>query len=360
MITPHALADNSDAQPRAKISVIIPSYNSRDTIEDCVRSVLATGYQPLEVLVVDDASTDGSDEIVRRLADVEEPGVVWLLRQAVNGGPARARNAGARQASGEFYFFLDSDTVMNLPALANFAQRIKDADAVVGVYDSVPLNAGMVPAYKAMLNNYFFSRRGVIPYEVFDSARAGIRAEVFDAVGGFNDTLTWGMDYENEELGYRIHRRYRMLLDPDVAVRHMYPGFKALVRAYFFRVALWMEIFFHRRKFESGGVTSAETGISSAALLLACLLAAVSLTPIPAAWSVNLVWLAGGALLVYLYGYWRILLFVARKRPSFLIPALLQNFFFTCVIAAGASYGLLRAILGRSTVAALTEGKRDV
>ena len=343
-----------------KISVIIPSFNSRETIEVCLRSVIATDYLPLEIIVVDDCSTDDSPEIVERLAG-EHPDIVCLIRQPENGGPAKARNAGARQAQGRYYFFLDSDTEMRPDALEVFVRRIADADAVVGIYDAVPLNSGPVPLYKALLNHYFFARQGVITYEVFDSARAGIRAEVFDAVGGFDANLSFGMDYENEELGYRITERYNMLLDPAVVVRHHFPGFVSLARTYFLRVALWMEIFVARRRFESGGVTSAGTGLSSAALLLALALLAPAALPLPGVWPALAGALSALCFCVYLYGYSGFLVFVARRKPAFLVPALLLNALFTLVIAAGASFGLLNTVAGRSEVRAQSSiiGERD-
>lgn len=331
-----------------KVSVIIPSFNSAGTIQRCVDSVLASDYRPLEVLVVDDASTDGSAAIVQRLCGQHPE--VRLVRQAENGGPARARNAGARSAAGRYLFFLDSDTEMRPDALTNFVRSIGRADAVVGVYDAVPLNGGLVPLYKALLNHYFFSRKGAIAYEVFDASRAGITATAFAALGGFCEQLGWGMDYENEELGYRLCRRHRMVLDPSVVVRHVFPGWRKLTQAYFFRVALWAEIFVLRRRFESGGVTSAETGFSTASLLLAVLL-------LPLAWLIQsqygaapVVLLPGLLFCGYLYGYAGFFKFVWQRRPAFVLPAFLLNLYFTLVIAAGAAFGLFRALLGRSDV----------
>ena len=118
-----------------KISVIIPSYNSRLTIEHCVRSVIDSGYRPLEVVVVDDCSADDSPEIVNRLR-AEFPEIVRLIRCERNGGPAKARNAGARASSAQLLFFVDSDTEMLPDALHKFAARIAEADAVVGIYDA--------------------------------------------------------------------------------------------------------------------------------------------------------------------------------------------------------------------------------
>jgi glycosyltransferase involved in cell wall biosynthesis len=326
-----------------KISVVIPSYNSRATIESCIESVLATGDGSLEIVVVDDASTDQSSVLIDALA-ARHPGVIRLVFQPNNGGPAKARNTGAKEASGELLFFLDSDTEILPDALKQFRLRIQEADAVVGIYHHEPTNKGWVPLYKALINYYFFARKGVIPYEVFDSSRAGIRKAVFDAAGGFNEDLGWGMDYENEELGYRLCRTYRMLLDPAVAARHQFPGFAKLTRVYFLRVALWMEVFLKRKKFESGGVTGADTGLATGSLLAAFCLSPLAL--------LGFGWVPLILFIVYLWGYAGFFLFVFKTRPAFLPMGILLNIWFSLCIGAGAAWGLLRTLLGRQQASA--------
>ena len=323
------------------VSVIIPTYNAQSTLAECLRSVIATGYPRIEVIVVDDISTDATAEIALDFA-ARHPEIVRYLKLPVKSGPARGRNAGAAIARGELLFFLDSDTSMEVLALSRFAQTIENADAVVGIYAAEPLNKGWVPRYKAYLNNYFFARNGVVRYEVFDASRAGIRADVFRALSGFNETLQWGMDFENEELGYRINQQYRMLLDPAIEVRHHFPEFAKLTRTYFTRVGQWMEIFLLRRKFESAGVTSAETGISTAALLAAFGFALIA-PVVPFAG-----WAALVPLVVYLYGYAGFYVYVARRRIGYLPVAILLNSYFTGVLACGAAVGALRVVSGRS------------
>lgn len=326
-----------------KISVIIPSYNSRDTIRRCVLSAIDTGYRPLEVIVVDDASTDNSPALVEALR-LEYPDIVKLVRMAKNGGPSKARNEGARQASGAYYFFSDSDTAMLPDALDNFIRRIAEADAVSGVYYWQPQNDGAGAWYKAMLNYHLFSRNGAYSYEVFNGFGAGIRAEVFNASGGYNENLAWGMDYENEELGHRLFKNYRMLLDPSVAVRHAFPGIGYLTRTYFSRVALWMELFMRRRAFERGGPAGAGVGIATVAAPAA--LAGLPLVFFaPALWPAPLIFF-----LIYLYGYGSFLRFVWRKRPLFLPTAFVLNIYFSTVIAAGAALGALRVLTGRARI----------
>jgi glycosyltransferase involved in cell wall biosynthesis len=330
------------------ISIIIPSFNSAETIERCIRSVLQANENNFEIIVVDDASTDHSPQLIEDLS-AAYPERIKLLRQKVNGGPAKARNAGAAMARGEFLFFLDSDTEMLPQALVHFRHRISEADAVVGIYDAHPLNSGWVPLYKALLNNYFFSRLGVIDYEVFDSSRAGIRADVFRSVGGFDETLGWGMDYENEELGYRLCEEFRLVLDPSIIVRHEFPGFWDLTRTYYRRVALWMEILLVRRKFESGGVTSAETGLSSASLLGAMVLVVMQFFPLPIEAATGLAVLSVILGLIYLYGYVGLFRFILTVKPYFLLPALILNIYFTLVIALGACAGVVRTVFWLSS-----------
>jgi len=89
------------------ITVVVPAYNRAAMINDCVRSVQAQTYPRWELIVVDDGSRDGTPEVVARLAQ-EDPRI-RLIRQPRNGGAQAARNAGIRNANGEWVAFLDSD-----------------------------------------------------------------------------------------------------------------------------------------------------------------------------------------------------------------------------------------------------------
>jgi glycosyltransferase involved in cell wall biosynthesis len=338
----------SDADKIELVSVIIPCFNSEKTIVRCVLSVLEAKEPQLEIIVVDDASIDQSPQLVKDLAK-DHSDTIKLYRQMINGGPAKARNAGAARAKGRYLFFLDSDTEMGPNALKNFRNRILVADAVIGVYDKQPLNSGWVPLYKALLDNYLLSCEGIINYEVFDSAKAGIRADIFKALSGFNETLAWGMDCENEELGYRICKRFKQILDPSIIVKHNFPGFWQLTKVYFHRVALWVEILVYRKKFNSGGATSG-VGLSSASLLASTVLLLLTLLPISAESVGIIVAISIPLFLVYLCGYRGFFKFVFRRSPCFIIPCIVLNLYFTLTISLGACYGLLRTVTGSSNV----------
>jgi glycosyltransferase involved in cell wall biosynthesis len=322
-----------------RISVIIPAYNARATIAACVESALAGDVKPLEVIVVDDCSTDDTAAIVNTMAG-RHPNVVKLIRSPRNAGPACARNLGASAAKGTYFFFIDSDTVMLLDTLEKFLKCIQECDAVSGIYHPEPLNEGAAPRYKAYQLAYFFGRRGVFEHDVFIASSAGIRAEVFHAVGGFNEKLPWGMDVENEEFGNRITAKYRILMDPSVNVRHHFPGFGKLTRTYFHRVSLWMELFLKRGRFEKGGNATMGTGLSTAAAT-----AAVLTLPLP--WLHAVLWPVPALFFIWhVAGYAGYFSYVARRRPSFLGMAFLLNYWFSTVLTAGAAYGALRGLTG--------------
>ena len=85
------------------VSVIIPVFNAASFLPHAVASIERQGYQPLEIIVVDDGSTDNSAEVARSL-----PSVSRYFHQE-NQGPSAARNLGIKQAEGEFIAFLDAD-----------------------------------------------------------------------------------------------------------------------------------------------------------------------------------------------------------------------------------------------------------
>lgn len=88
------------------ISVIVPVYNVEAYLPQCVDSILSQDYRDLEVILIDDGSTDGSGRICDQYADID--GRVRVIHQK-NAGAAAAKNAGLRVASGEFLSFVDSD-----------------------------------------------------------------------------------------------------------------------------------------------------------------------------------------------------------------------------------------------------------
>ena len=92
------------------VSTIIPVYNRSAMVREAVQSVLDQTHRPIEIVVVDDGSTDETPAVLARLA-AEHPDSIRVIRQS-NSGPGVAREAGRRAARGEFVQYLDSDDLL--------------------------------------------------------------------------------------------------------------------------------------------------------------------------------------------------------------------------------------------------------
>lgn len=121
------------------ISVIVPVYNVAQYLPQCVDSILSQDYEALEVILIDDGSTDGSGEICDRYVALDSR--VRVIHQK-NGGAAAAKNAGLRLATGEYLAFVDSDDYLEPGAYGFLMKTLLEtgADAVQGSFREIYRN----------------------------------------------------------------------------------------------------------------------------------------------------------------------------------------------------------------------------
>lgn len=110
------------------LSVVVPVYNSEETIERCIKSIIRQTYDKLEIMIVDDGSTDQSYEISKRLAD-NDTRIKVLKREHL--GVMPARKAGVSQASGEYIAFVDSDDWIEDTYFEYMMEDIEGIDVVI-------------------------------------------------------------------------------------------------------------------------------------------------------------------------------------------------------------------------------------
>ncbi len=130
------------------VSVVVPMYNAGKFIRPCVGSALNQTMKNIEVIIVDDRSTDNSLNLCREIYGGNER--VKIFQQPVNHGPGAARNRGIREASGEYIAFLDSDDEIMPEQLQKMFSAAKEHDADVLHNDSLrimlPLEDDTIPA----------------------------------------------------------------------------------------------------------------------------------------------------------------------------------------------------------------------
>lgn len=199
-----------------RVSVVVPAYNEARTIRVAVETLLESSWPGLEVIVVDDGSSDGTADQVQALAD---EGRIRLLRQA-NGGKARALNAGIAAATGEVVIYTDADSLFLRDTVALLVRWFSEPsiDAVCG--NDAPLRAGTALQKLLVVTTHIgtgYVRRalsviGCLP--IISGNLGAIRRRVLDELGGFEPI--WGEDLE---LTWRLQLGgKRIIFDPEPMV----------------------------------------------------------------------------------------------------------------------------------------------
>ncbi|MCP2324079.1 glycosyltransferase involved in cell wall biosynthesis [Hamadaea flava] len=185
------------------VSVIVPCHNSRKTLALCVEAAQAQTYAEIEVIVVDDASTDDSAAIAESLGAA-------VVRLPVNGGAGLARNRGMAAARGEVLFFVDSDVALAPDAVEQAMRMFDDHPeyaAVWGVYGDRPLvDDGIVERVQVLTGHYRQSELDVVHTGHF--AVGALRRVVVDRIGGFDERLVGQWTNEDHEFGLRIAENF--------------------------------------------------------------------------------------------------------------------------------------------------------
>lgn len=155
-----------------KISVIIPVYNTQDYLSDCIDSILRQTLEDIEIILINDGSTDNSGKIIDGYVQ-KYPGKIRALT-LVNGGQGRARNFGIDIAQGEFLSFIDSDDYLEANALELMYSAALENDADIVVCDMEKrFDDGRREYVKAALQNDPLASAGSSSNKIFRRSRVG-------------------------------------------------------------------------------------------------------------------------------------------------------------------------------------------
>jgi glycosyltransferase involved in cell wall biosynthesis len=203
------------------VSVIVPAFNAAETVRDAVRSALNQTHRNLEVIIVDDGSTDQTQVIAACLVE-SDPRVCYVRKD--NGGVASARNRGIAEAQGEFVATLDADDLWHPTKLERQLERFEESGretALVYVWcrwiDGFGNVTGAAPPSRL--------EGSILPEMclgnvVISGSNALIRREALIAAGGFDETLRSraGQGCEDWKLYLQIAERHKIAMVPEYLV----------------------------------------------------------------------------------------------------------------------------------------------
>lgn len=222
-----------------KVSIIIPTYNRAALVRRAVESVLQQSVEDIEVIVVDDGSTDRTKETIESIAVASRCPIRYIWKP--NGGCASARNVGLREATGDAFIFLDSDDVFSPQAISSLVKVLQESGAdfvyspAIEVFSdgtqhlNLPVSAARPDELAAA---HFFDqnvRNGAVLF----------RSHVVDTAGYVDESLQYN---EDSDFLQRVAINYRAAYSADPTVKHCHHEgnkssyrvaiYKAVIRSY--------------------------------------------------------------------------------------------------------------------------------
>lgn len=202
-------------------SVIIPLYNKESFIENTINSVLNQTFTDYEIIIVNDGSTDKSEQIIQKFNDSS---IRYYTKE--NGGASTARNLGIELAQGQYITFLDADdfwypyflktfhtAIVSNPDAKVFGARIEIELADKKIYPAV-YNFDLTKKYQFL--NYF---KNSLKESILMTISSVFHRSVFDQIGVFDTTIKSGQD---TDLWIRIGLVYPVLFSNIIVARYCY------------------------------------------------------------------------------------------------------------------------------------------
>ena len=219
-------------QGKPLVSIIIPTYNRAQFVPDAIESCLSQTYQNLEILVIDDGSSDGTADFLRQ----KYGGALRLFTQP-NQGPGIARNRGIAEARGEFIHFLDADDQLHSRKIEigmNVFQRQPDVSVVYTHYQFVAADGAaelQTPPFQLFSDDIFCELLRQTGCHILTSSSM-FRAAALREIGGFADDPTF-RSAEDWDLFLRLAAKFKFhAINQRLVYRRMHADMMSHDRLY--------------------------------------------------------------------------------------------------------------------------------
>jgi len=185
------------------VSAVIPTYNSEKTLEKCLKSIRDQTYDNIEIIVVDNNSTDNTKEIAKKYAD-----------KVFNVGPERStqRNFGAKKAKGRYLLFIDSDMILTPNVVEECVKKQLGTVCSGIIIPEKTVGDGVLAKIRA------YERKFYIGDDLIEAARFFVKKD-FLSVGGYDESITgqedWELPIRMKKQGYNVTERINSFILHD-------------------------------------------------------------------------------------------------------------------------------------------------
>lgn len=317
------------------ISVCIPSFNDGYNLPFLIRALLRSKYPSFEIVVVDDGSRDETRNI---LEEIRSSRLKCIFHRR-NLGAARSRNTAAKLARGKILLFFDADVMPVGDAItyvANYFESHPNAQCVTGFPGTVVENKNFFSRYKYYRDLVYWTiEHNNDSFFNFRPAVGAIKSTCFWKAGGFDEKYN-GATIEDVEFSYRLANITAVDFDPKWRVRHKFGDLNYLVKTYFQRSSLFMELLSIKRKFTGVAITGGEAVFISVSMLFTMLLILAVFNP-------NFISTALGVGIYWIYKQRNFARLVLREEGVvFLAGSLITSLLLCHIVIAGAVWYFVR------------------
>lgn len=192
------------------ISLIIPVYNVEKYLRECIDSVVNQNYDKLEIIIINDGSTDNSEEIIQEYLKKYQN--IKYIKQE-NKGLSEARNVGIKYATGKYMMFLDSDDYLEIGCIKKICQKIKEKDSDIiiygykNIYEDLENIKGNKIVYKNIDENKIYNGKYVS------------EKILLNEIGGFACNKIFKKEYLEKN---------KLIFEPNRYIEDFYPVFKQI------------------------------------------------------------------------------------------------------------------------------------
>jgi len=335
------------------VSVIIPVYNGGENFRRCLEALASSRHVPVEVIVVDDGSTDRSPRVASTC------GHRLLRTSRPRSGPAAARNHGAKAAKGDILLFVDADVAVRPSTVGMVAEvfsRNPGTEALFGSYDNNPAERGFVSQYKNLFHHYVHQNSGEAA-KTFWAGCGAVRRRTFFHYNGFDSRRYRRPSIEDIDLGYRMAASgTNILLVKKLQVKHLKKwSLASLLRSDIFdRGIPWTRLLLERHADMDDLNLKSASRYSTAALYAS--LAGLFLFPaLPKAG-----WVVGAGLSLALVLNWDLYRwFAGRKGVLFSLGAVLLHWLYYLYSGLAFSIGLVLHLASHPPLSQRRGGKGE-